>query len=294
MLGSLDLRGGVLYVGTEEKTAHVRAFDLDGRLLEAGFSFRGPDGAAASVDGLAVDDDHRVWVADAVGGRLIAFTIFGAEVGRVDRATHGAHDGPGFLASPVDVISVGCDAEQQLVVASKGRRRHAVQVLPLGSGSSTSLRPRGRPDGRFHGVRGIASRERWLWVCEGSAGRVQVFRDEEFHFAFEVPLAGGARFEPNALVSLPDGRLLVAQGGPASSLLLLDRSGRFLRTLAGTGRETGEVHEPGDLALEEGEDDRRSRLAVIDRDGTRVQIFNLLGDCYGTFPDFPGSEGVWS
>jgi len=290
VLGSLDLREGVLYVGTEEKTAHVRAFDLDGRLLEAGFSFRGPGGAAASVDGLAVDDDHRVWVADGVGGRLSAFTIFGAEVGRVDSATQGDHDGRGFLASPVDVISVGCDEEQQLVVASKGRRRHAVQILPLGSGPSKSLRPRGRPAGRFHGVRGIASAGPWLWVCEGGAGRVQVFRDEEFHFAFELPPAGGARFEPNALVSLPDGRLIVAQGGPASALLLLDRSGRYLSALAEAGLETGEVAEPGDIALEVGDDERSSRLAVIDRDGTRVQIFNLLGDCYGTFPGFPGSN----
>jgi len=292
--GSLSLKDGVLYVGSEEKTAHVALYDLDGRRLEPGFSFRGPGGGAASVDGLAVDTDHRVWIADGVGGRLVAFSIFGGELARVEAARQGDHDGLGYLGTPVDVLSVGSDLDQELVVASGGRRRHAVQVLPLGEGRTRSLRPLGRPDGRWQGVRGIACADATLWVCEGIAGRVQVFRDEEFQFAFTVPVAGASRFEPSAIHPLPGGRLLLAHGGPASALLLLDGGGRLLRVLAEGGTAEGRVFEPGDLAVLPGADDRHTRLAVIDRDGLRVQVMNLVGDCLGTLPGMPCSSDEWS
>lgn len=294
MRGSLSLKDGVLYVGSEEKTAHVALYDLDGRRLEPGFSFRGPGGVAAAVDGLAVDADHRVWIADGVGGRLVAFSIFGGELAKVEGARQGDHDGLGYLGSPVDVVSVGSDLDQELFVASGGRRRHAVQVLPLGEGRTRSLRPLGRPDGRWQGVRGIAVADRTIWVCEGLAGRVQVLRDEEFHFAFAVPVAGAGRFEPNAVHPLPDGRLLLAHGGAASAVLLLDRGGRLLRVLAESGTAEGRVFEPGDLAVLPGADDRHTRLAVIDRDGLRVQVFNLAGDCHGTLPGMPCSSDAWS
>jgi len=294
MRGSLTLKDGVLYVGHEEKTAHLRVYDLDGHPLEPGFFFRGPGGSAASVDGIAVDTDHRVWIADGTGGRLVAFSIFGVELAQVDSARQGAHDGRGYLASPIDVVSIGSDVDQELLVASKGRRRHAVQFLPLGAGKTRSLKPLGRPDGCYHGVRGIAYREGSIWVCEGSAGRVQVFRDEEFHFAFRVPVAGSERFEPNAILPLPGGRLLLAHGGPASAILLLDPSGGLLRVLVGPGTAEGKVFEPGDLVVEPGADDRHTRLAVIDCDGMRVQVFNLEGDCYGTLPGLPRSSSGWT
>ena len=45
--GSLCLRGGVLYVARHAQTAHVRPYDLDGRPLGPGYSFRGRGGALA-------------------------------------------------------------------------------------------------------------------------------------------------------------------------------------------------------------------------------------------------------
>jgi hypothetical protein len=78
--GSLCLRNGVLYVGRHAQTAHVAAYDLDGNALGIGFSVRGPGGGRAAAAGIAVDDDHRVWVADAANGRVRAFTLFGREL----------------------------------------------------------------------------------------------------------------------------------------------------------------------------------------------------------------------
>jgi sugar lactone lactonase YvrE len=287
MRGSLALRNGVLYVGTEERTAHVRSYDLDGTALEAAFSFRGEDGGAASVDGLDVDADHRVWVADGAGARLLGFSLVGAPLAALGAGAVGDHDARGVLGRPVDVCSLGEDDGQCLIVASGGVRRHAVQVLPLDPRfREESLRPLGDQDGRFHDVRGLAldSLGRELFVCEAGRARVQVFRDQDFHRAL-TPRLGRARFEPNALAVCGDGRLVIAQGGEDSGLLLCARNGELLRVLAEAGTAEGEVEEPGAVVVEEGSSDRSSRVVVIDRDGLRVQVFNLLGDCWGTFQD---------
>lgn len=282
MRGSLCLKSGVLYVGQAAMTAHVRAFDLDGRELDAGFSFRAPDGGRATVDGLAIDDDHRLWVADSASASLRCFTLFGVETAHADALELGLEDERGVLGVPLDVASLGSDVEQRLVVASRGLRRHAVQVIPLSplAGRTRSLRPEGDPNGRFRHVSRIAARDEWLYVCERGARRVQVFRRFEHHFSFRV----GARFEPTALAPLPDGRCVVAVGGEASALLLVDAAGSLLARLAGSGSAEGEVLEPEDVAFEPGVDDAHARLFALDQGGDRVQVFNLEGRCYGSFP----------
>lgn len=289
MQGSLALARGVLFVGHHAHRAHVRTFDLDGRRLEAGFSFAGPDGSRASAAGLAVDEDHRVWVADALGRRLLAFTLFGREVARVEASAGVAgtarDDRQGRLGPPSDVLSCGAEDEHRLLVASRGRRRHGVQILDLARGTSRSLRPLGEPAERFADVDDLALDGRDLFVCERRAGRIQVFRDGEFHYAIRLD-PRGCRFEPTAAAPLPGGRLVVCQAGERSALLLLERGGRRVRTLATTGEETGAVCEPADVVVEPGADERTTRIAVIDRDGDRVQVFNCEGRCFGSFPDF--------
>lgn len=285
MRGALALHEGVVYVGTEARRARVRAHDLDGAPLEAAFDFEGEDGGAASCEGLEVDADHRVWVADGVGGRLLAFSLVGAPLAEVSVARSGRRDARGVLARCVAVASRGLEEEQVLYVASAGARRHALHALPLGPGRPPrSLRPMGEQDGRFHDLRGLGldPEGRELFACEAGRGRLQVFRDEDFHRPL-VPDLGAARFEPNAVAVCEDGRLVVAQGGVDSALLLLDSGGRLVRVLASGGPEAGSVQDPGDLVVEPGASDRQTRVVVIDRDGLRVQVFNLEGDCWGAF-----------
>lgn len=289
MQGSLCVKEGVVYVGNEERTAHLRSFDLDGRELEAGFDFRAPGGGRTAVSGMDLDADHRLWVADAATGILRAFTLFGAEVASVEGGEAG--DRRGELGVPVDVVSAGCDDGQELLVASRGVRRNAVHLLHLGSGATRALRSLGRPDEPFRRVRRLARSGPWIWVCETGAGRVQVFREGEFHFCFSLPAAGGAPFEPRALAPLADGRLVLAVGGTRGALLLVDASGRLIRTLCSRGEGEGEVLEPNDLALETGRADERTRVVVIDSDGDRVQVFTLAGRCYGAFPSLRGPLG---
>jgi len=290
MSGSLDLHEGVLYVGTEVRAAEVRAFDLDGRELAVVARFAGDAHGAAAASGLAVDDDHRLWIADSIGERLLAFNLFGKRMADVSETALATRGRAGELGTPVDVVTTGTDDDQRLWVASSGTRRHAVRSLPLGSGAPSSLRPGGDPDALFHGVRGLARGGDYLYVSEATAGRVQVFRSERFHFAFEAGSSGPADFFPVAAAAVGDGRVLVVHGAVDGALLLFDAAGRLLRVLAGGGVDEGQLCAPNDVAIEVGADDRHARIAVIDRDGTRVQVFNLEGSCYGSFPDFAPGE----
>lgn len=289
MRGSLCARAGVLYVGRSSGTSEIAAYDFDGRALGPSLRFRAPDGGRSCVAGLSVDEDHRLWVADAWARSLRCFTLHGVEVAHAAASAAGLEDRMGALGVPIDVLSLRSDEEQRLLVAARGVRRHALQSFPLSplGGRTRSLRPEGDPAGRFQSISRIAGRGRLLYVCERGAGRVQVFRDQEHHFSFALPPAAG-RFEPVALAPLADGRAVLAQGGEHSALLLVDAGGRLLGVLASAGSGEGAVLEPADLALEadeSGAESERARVAVIDLGGDRVQVFELSGRFLGSFPD---------
>jgi len=294
MQGSLALHRGVLYVGRYAKTATVKAYDLDGRELAEGFSFRDPRVGRSAASGLAVDDERRVWVADTPASRVRTFTVFGREVGGLGPALEQpltddllALDRPGLVRAPVDVVARGDADGLRLVVACGGVRRHAVQVFDETGRLLVSLRSGGDPRGLFRRVRGVAQVGRLLFVAEAGAGRVQVFRDGDFHFSLSCRPRWGA-FEPTAVAPLRDGRVVVASGGAWSSIALFDANGRLLRLLAEGGEQEGRVRDPSDLVLDEAERDLHTRMAVIDRDGERVQVFSLEGRCFGAFAEDVG------
>jgi hypothetical protein len=290
MQGALCLSNGVLYVARHELTAHVRAYDLDGRPLGQGFSFRGPGREPATASGLDIDADHTLWIADRVSQRVRSFSLFGRESSSFPAPGLARSDAPGSVRDPCDVCVLPGDDEARLLVTCGGTRRHALQVFGADGSWVQSLRPEGDPQGRFHDLRRAAARESLIYACEGGAGRVQVFREGEFHYLFRVPVAPGGRFAPSALAPLSDGRMLVATTGEDSALLLLDRGGRLLRVLAESGAELGQVSEPEDLAVEELGLDHQTRVAVLDRDAERVQVFTIEGHCHGALEALPGSS----
>lgn len=281
MQGSLCLHSGVLYVGRHAKTAEIASYDMDGRALETRFTFRDETVGRSEVSGLSVDEDHRIWVADAPGRRVRAFTLFGQEVSALGGSPLEDEDRTGRIGAPSDVAAFGADDDLELLVASGGSRRHALQFFHVETGRVLSLRPFGDPEARFDDACGVARSGRFVYVCERRGGRVQVYRDGDFHFCFRVPAQGGVAFEPIAIAPLPGGRAIVATGGKGSSILAVDAGGALRRVLASAGTESGSVFEPGDVVVEEGADARKTRFAVIDRDGERVQVFTLAGRCYG-------------
>jgi hypothetical protein len=285
MNGSLAFGSGVLHVARHARSAEIRTYDMDGGRIGEGFSFAGLDGNAASADGIAVDADMRIWVADGSSRAVRTFTVFGGEL-----ASWKAADDSGALAWPATLAIQGVEDETRILVAARGERPGALQLFDRHGAVLRTLRSRGDPQMLFHDLVRVSMHERLVFACERGSALVQVFRDGEFHWAFHLPRARGARrtSEPRCVRALADGRLVVATGGEGNSAVhLLDANANLERTLAAEGTETGQVFEPTDLAIDEGESDRRSRVAVIDHDGDRVQVFTLEGVCYGSFADLP-------
>jgi len=287
MNGSLAFRNGVLHVARHARSGEIRTYDMDGGRIGEGFFFSGLDGGAASADGLAVDADMRIWVADSTSRALRTFTVFGGELS--------AWRGPlsafeNALIQPVSVAIQGVEDETRILVASRGERRGALQLFDREARALQTMRSRGDPQVPFGDIVRVSMRGRFVYACERTSGLVQVFRDGEFHWAFHPPRARHATepAEPRAVQVLSDGRMLVATGGETNSAVhLLDANASFVRTIATAGEESGTVFEPTDIALDEGDGDKRSRVAVIDQDGDRVQVFTLAGVCYGSFADLP-------
>lgn len=278
--GALALREGVLFWGANLGHGEVFTFDLDGRPLEPKLDL----GPRSSVSGLAADGDRRLWIADTQRGELRGHNLFGFE-GAHFEPTAGALEAPvgGLVDGPVDVALAPGDDYLGLWVATGGVRRAAVGLfLPDGT-RLTALRSEGDPKRPFERVTRLSSAAGRLAVLESGAGRIQVFRGADFHFGF---LSGADR--PRALVLLEDGRCVVALGADgAERLALFDASGRERKQLAGSvpdaDGELGSVEGAVALAVEDVGSDRAARLFLLDREGTRVQVFNLEGRCYGGF-----------
>lgn len=288
--GSLCFKNGVLYVGRHVRAAQIRPYDLDGRALGPGFGFEGADGGRSSVGGLAVDDDHRFWIADGASGAVRVFSSFGRELARVCGREPREADRAGALGDVIDVDVTGVEHESRVWVASSGRRRHAVQCFDRDGELRASARPLGDPQAEFHGVVRLTVSGRLVYVCEPAAGRIQVFRDDEFHFVLAPPANDrpGGGFRPRCAAALADGRVVVAHGDvEAGVLAVLDSGGRTLQVLASTGVDTGDVLDPVDVVVDDRADDAHTRIAVLDRAGDRVQIFTLDGRCFGAFVELP-------
>lgn len=293
MYGSLTLHDGVLYVGRQAKTAWVSSYDLDGRPLQTCFSFCDDAQGRSSASGLAMDDDHRLWVADQPAGVVRAFTLFGVQVACVgDPEEARSRDAKGVLGAPADVLTLGSDDELTLLIASRGHRRNALQLFRAHEGRVQSLRPLGDPRGVFRDLAGLAQAGEWLYAAEEGAGQIQVFRSGEFHYSLPVLDARGRSAGPVALDILDENTLVVAVTSPTSALLLLDLRGRVRKVLALEGTRVGEVSALEDVVVEQGglrPGGVQARLLVLDQDGTRVQVFSPEGQCYGCFPRLAGT-----
>ena len=292
MSGALCLHRGTLWVGWHAKTAHVMPFDLGGRALARGFHFSDPRIGRATVRGLGLDDDRNLWIADEASSRVRRFSVFGRELGGLGLSlqeelapypqAEAQADAPAQVRRPTAVIAHGDSDGLELLVGSGGTRRHALQLFTGAGALISTLRPMGEPHGRFQGLRGLARRGRFIAVAEREADRIQIFRDLDFHFAFRPAHPG---FGPTAIALLHDGRMLISG---SSGVILCSPSGRLEKHLIPShtfdpAHPEETVEEPLSLAIQESGSPRHSRLAILDRLATRVQIYNLEGRHYGSF-----------
>ena len=283
----IAVQQGVVFVAQGLWDGRVDLFDLDGRRLEGGFSFSALDPGPAGVEGLAVDGDRRVWIADPKGFAVRGFSVFGQEVLRLGPAdrdvpkTEREADRAGVLGRPAAVAAAGHAEELVLVVGSRGRRRHGVQVFGPGGVLVRSLRPRGDSHGVFHGVAAVAIAGRRVYAAERHVPRVQVFEGLahwQDHVLDDPNVAGVVDVD-----AFDDGRLaLCSRGREGGGLWLVEHGGRT-RLLVPPGHREGSVLEPTGVAFARETSGSEPLLAVIDSDGERIQLFDLEGRCFGRF-----------
>lgn len=284
MSGAIALRGGVVWVARERRGGLLRAYDLDGRALSGELVVPPLRATRTSIAALAVDDDRRILVADGAAAAVRLFSAFGVEQRELCRGEGDHLDAFGSVGTPSGAAVDGVERDERVLVGSAGERRHALHILDRSGEARASLRPCGDPMGVFHHVKKVGLRGRIAVAVEDGRARVQVFRDGEFHFAFHAPERRRSPWRPVAVQPLADGRfVLAARGEAASGLLLLDRAGNLERALAADD----EVVDVVDLVVEEGGDERSTRIAVLDQAGARVQVFTLQGACLGEFVDGP-------
>ena len=301
MSGTLHAHRGTLWVGWHEKTAHVAPFDWNGKPLAPGFSFRDARIDRSTVGGIALDDDRNLWVADTACSRVRRFSVFGRELGGIGldvRApletgpdTEAEADAVGRVRRPTAVHTRGDSDGLELLIGSGGTRRHALQLFTGEGALVSTLRPLGDAHGRFRDLVAVDRFERLIAVVEREANRVQVFRDDDFHFAFR-PADGPER--PVGIALFEDGHTLVCG---TTGVHRYDPAGRRRATLihalsdlradaTATERESAIDH-PLALALDPGDSLRTTRLAILDRDATRIQIYDATGRHYGSFSPVP-------
>ena len=278
MRPSLSISSGVVVLS--RPIEGIGLFDLDGRRLARDFR-PAPvlEGARTQLAGVGVDGDRRAWIADPAGSAVRAFTPFGLEVARLVDQSRASIDAAGRLGRPWSVAVRGDADGLELLVASRDRHRHALQLFDESGRLVRSLRPAGDSHGRFDGLEGVAFDGRFVYAVEGG-GRVHVHRDLEHHFGFEVEGRGTAL---RAVAPAGNGRLLVLCA--TAGLLLFDASGRVVAHPVVCGDDEGQLDGPSDLAVERGSTDERRRILIVDREGERVQVFSLAGKCFGSFAD---------
>jgi hypothetical protein len=292
MSGRLALARGVLWIGRHSGTVYLRPYDLDGRALSPGFAFRDVETGASSVAGLAVDADRGLWLADGRAQRVRRFSLFGG-TSRVLVGSEG--DARGAFDELADLAVVQDDEGEhapRLLLACRGWRRHGLQVLDEHGAWLDSLRCEGDPRQAFRGIGAVSARGRWIAAAESGRGRVQIFRDGEFHFLARPPGTEDGAAQISAVALLDDGRWVVGISGGSrrSAVLLMDRAGRPIRCLAEAGLDDGGVFDPQAVVVEAGREDHCTRVAILDRDADRVQVFGLDGRCFGALVDLPGTQ----
>jgi streptogramin lyase len=97
-------------------------------------------------------------------------------------------------------------------------------------------------------------------------------------------------YQPNDIVTAPNGDIFVAEGHGAGNnrILKFDKTGKFLKEWGKLGTGPGEFDQPHALAL-----DSRGRLFVGDRNNNRIQIFDQNGTFIEEWSQYSRPSGIF-
>ena len=97
-------------------------------------------------------------------------------------------------------------------------------------------------------------------------------------------------YQPNDVLTLPNGEILVAEGhgGDNASILRFAKDGRYIESWGRKGTGPLEFDQPHALAM-----DSRGRIFVGDRSNNRIQILDQTGKLLDTWYQFSRPSGIY-
>jgi DNA-binding beta-propeller fold protein YncE len=259
-------RGEVIVGNTGNHTIEV--FSLGGRPL-ARYVHRVEPKSGLWADGspiaLAVDASGRLLVADARAPYVDILDGRGRSVGRIEMPPLEGSMGPGSIAvTRAGQILVGTSGETGRIY--RFTREYALD----GSWGEA-----GRSPGMLSNIRGIAEMGDGgiAVLCVDTHFAVQRFGpDGTYRDGFGVHDIGPGNVSmPSGITATEDGTLYVTDE-LRQIIQAFDGKGATIATFGGGGVRPGEFQYPSALAS-----DGRSRLAVVERVGARLQLLRLAG-----------------
>ena len=247
-----------------------------------------PNGQGNGLQGIAVDDQGNVYVADAEGRRLVVYSPDGKLLRAIERdARH-----PKILQRPFGLLFVGHD---RLYVADYDADQ--IQVFTTEGKFLFAWGREGKGRGQFRAPVGIdQDREGNIYVVEFYGMRVQKFTHEGkflLTWGSEAPWGKPVPPEellyPSGLAVGPDGGIYVTDSGH-DRIKVFDAKGRFLREWGAKGIKPGDLNAAGGITF-----DSQGRLHEADAANHRVQLFTTQGRFLGEWylPN-AGKLTVWS
>ncbi len=247
-----------------------------------------PGGQANGVQGIAVDERGSVYVADAEGRRVLAYSSEGRLLETI--TPHARH--PKILQRPFGLLF---DGHGRLYVTDYDADQ--IQVFSTDGKFLFAWGREGKGKGEFRAPVAIdQDRDGNLYIVEFYGMRVQKFTHEGkfiLTWGSEAPWGKEAPPEqllyPDGLAVSPDGNVYVTDSGH-DRIRIFTSTGEFLRQWGLKGLKPGDLNAAGGIAF-----DSSGRLHEADAAMHRVQMFTtggrLLG--YWVLPN-AGNLKVWS
>ena len=249
----------------------MKAFDVPRRRFFR-FGFR-REGKLQKPLGIAVDGRQRVYVADAVGRRVVVFDRFGLYL----RAMGDSE----ALARPTDV-AVDADGGRVYVVDTGGidSDHHAVVAYGGAGERLFEIGGRGTDPGRFNlPVAAAVAPDGTLFVLDAGNFRVQAFSPEGRHLRSfgGVGRTFGRFARPKGIAVGPAGVVYVVDAA-FGNVQAFDADGRLLLPFGRLSQEDapGAFALPSDVAADE-----TGRIYVLDQLFRKLDVIRRLSDAEG-------------